>query len=599
MAQTTQQSREAAEALLAARAGVVLAAAREYGVDRTDELLAMAGAVKAAITAMAEGWSAKAIKLESATFKGKVGVQNALRTAKGEAVGFALGLDSTEVLQRITGLTAEQLAERAEGGIAPAADPYPADTLITEWTYRAGLSVESLTEHELAGVKLMAENVAAKRLSRPEAARRLTTENPTDSLSRIAAAIVPTEPTIGAYLSGASDVIPVGGIIRGRIGPEESGRPAPDLAGALRESLAAQAAGRALRTTPGIEGDGAVVERLDIYGGKPPTPPAASLTTPTMTLFAVAGPPERLTWDQIAAAAERLRTRGHVSPSTIAELAECGLAWLINHAHLNTAEVPCWWNVGGNAFHAAVEEIEGRVHAGQTIDPDYLAPLWHTHFIAEIAKTRYEAKGEVDPSLWRAGGRGLENGPWWEVEGLAMLRRYVTSHDDAWRARYVIASLDNPADPADFGASGVPAVELAHRLVLGATSVDLRIDQVWFDRETARYRVVDLKAGATGQSSRLAMGLYAHAWAELASPGRTLTGAIGAAFYDARAGSHDMEVEDVRAEWPLDVVTRLSGAAMAMIEAGLYLPRISGSKGFGTCGSCAHGKICPAVMVTS
>lgn len=520
MAQTTQQAREAAESLLAARVATVRAAAavvdeNEYEAPDTD---AIARAVQAAINAMADGWTGHAIALEGAKWRGATGLQKDLRTAAGQARGFALGLDKPDVAAGVDALD----------GVVQTRTATPAEPA----------------------------------------------------------------PTITDYLEGKTDVIPDATL------PTLAVEATRDLMGELKASLVeAVGAGRVstidrgtltVHTVPGIEGDGAMVPALSITA-----PPAV----PPLALFAVAGPPERLTWDQIGACAAALRTHDHVSPSSIIALADCSLAWLIDHAHLNTAEVPAWWNVGGNAFHAAVERIERGVHAGELpLGIADVAGLWDATLTLHIAGE--ESGSQVDSTLWRTGGRGLENGAWWQVEGLAMLQRYVASHDAKWRERYVIASLADSPDHEIDGGPGVPAVELGHRLILGRTAVDLRIDQVWFDRETGRYRIVDLKSGATGQSSRLAMALYAHAWAEMASPGRTLAGPIGAAFYDARAGSHDLEIEDVRAEWPLPVVTQMSGAAMAIVEAGLYLPRISGSKGFGTCGSCTHSKICPAVMVT-
>jgi len=298
--------------------------------------------------------------------------------------------------------------------------------------------------------------------------------------------------------------------------------------------------------------------------------------SPVMELVTPAGPPPRLTWEQLRAAGRRIAAeREHVSYSTITSLAQCGVAWLIDHDAELGREIPAWWNVAGTAFHAYTAALESEIPGTPT------QQAW-AEFLEVAADDASRESGGVAPASFRAAKGGLENREWWLVEGFAML--------EAWTRHYLGSSQFRVASDA----AGNRAIELPFELELDGVTLVGELDRVYWDNLNMRYWVPDLKTGGTRPDDALQLGIAAHAWAMLASskplgPEAKMAGG----FYMARAGSHDLEVDDLRAAYPLDHLTYLAHAAMAQIKAGMFLPRVS-TKGLG-CGSCGHRSICPAL----
>ncbi|HKX70073.1 MAG TPA: PD-(D/E)XK nuclease family protein [Acidimicrobiales bacterium] len=118
----------------------------------------------------------------------------------------------------------------------------------------------------------------------------------------------------------------------------------------------------------------------------------------------------------------------HLSHSQGNTIGDCAAKYRLQRVE-QLPQVPQWANVGGSAFHAAVEAIErtmvNALAAGRPLSLDgYDVELgWKEHFEAEIAKV--SASSPVPVSVWRSSRKGAEGRQWWEVNGPLMLRRYL------------------------------------------------------------------------------------------------------------------------------------------------------------------------------
>lgn len=339
---------------------------------------------------------------------------------------------------------------------------------------------------------------------------------------------------------------------------------------------------------PSIEGGGATVPALTITAAPTaafpnPTPP---LILPPLVEPVGAPKVERMSWEDFnrlgeAKAIERANTP--VSPSTIGDLAECGAKWLFGHSHLKDVagrdlEPPAWWNAGGTAFHRVVETIERA--ANPPTDPNDITAgfIWSRMFDEE--RKRLAAESGWPESAFRTAAKGLENYDWWRVNGEAMVRKYIAYHTREWRARYQVAKL----------VDGTTLLEqrLSRQYDIGAMHGDL--DAVYLDMTTGQLTIVDYKSGGHQPFTTFQLGAYRSLLATQLSP---TVGPIRGAFWNARAGSHDMEVPDLAAKHPDAEVAYRVAAATTVVRAGAFMPRPS--RMAGGCFSCAFNKLCPAV----
>lgn len=288
--------------------------------------------------------------------------------------------------------------------------------------------------------------------------------------------------------------------------------------------------------------------------------------------------PDPLKWSDITWLAAAQAGRPQVSPSTIKELAECGFRWLISHSHVTDAanrsvERPAWWNVGGTALHAVIEQIERGALAGNVIDdPEHpsLAPMWSQAFKASKVSTAGEHPGWPQVS-WRAAKRGLENEPWWLVQGLDMVRRYVRYHTKERRAPWQVLGL-----------------EMAVEKTFGVTRMAGVIDKLTQHRDSGSVRIVDYKSGGEVTGDTFQLGSYA---AMIANPDAAIEGA----YWDARKGAHDHEVANLLAKHPVGEIMHRATAALHTINSGSFMPRPSTMPG--GCTSCPFNQICPSSAV--
>lgn len=323
------------------------------------------------------------------------------------------------------------------------------------------------------------------------------------------------------------------------------------------------------------------------------TPPAG------LTFVDPAGPPPRLTWADFARGVNELPPREHGSHALISSLAECGVKFALDRMGRHniagvTPELPAWYMVGGTAFHKATEQIERLYMTGGDPESLVLAKTWGDAFYDQTLATRLESN--VDPSQWRAAKKGLEGYDWWRVQGEAMLKSYLRYWDATKRGEWEIFVMPD----------GRPALELELTLDVNGWPVVCIIDQVRQNRNTGQLRITDLKSGATKQAETFQLGLYAHALGQTLAllqltddrdylssvPAGPHRFDISGGFYDARAGSHDLEVDDLLSAHPWDEIVWRTNAARAQLEAAAYLPRVSIFGG--GCTSCGQRSVCPA-----
>lgn len=359
------------------------------------------------------------------------------------------------------------------------------------------------------------------------------------------------------------------------------------------------------RTVPSIEGDGATVAGLQILRpGQAPTPPAKSLTpVGGYDIVAPKARPVRLSWSEFASGVAGVRQRDHVSWTTIESLAQCGVAWALSHAHAPDGSyaypsVPTFALVGGKAVHSVVEAI----HAAAASAPDMVGlPLpseqaWQVALQGAI-DAEQTATG-VDQADWIVAKNGLENAPWWMVNGHEMIKRYVTYWSAQMRDGWTVARL--PVDDPDNAGlyRMAPAVELSGRITLKDPvsthdiEVWLTLDSLWYHAQQRRYRLVDLKTGDRRPATMTQLGLYGHWVAEQLTPGKRFAGKIEAGFFMARQGSHDGQVDDALSIIDREGLGLLASSAASQIGAGAFLPHVT-TFGLG-CGQCGHRDRCPA-----
>jgi hypothetical protein len=124
----------------------------------------------------------------------------------------------------------------------------------------------------------------------------------------------------------------------------------------------------------------------------------------------------------------------HLSHSQGSTISDCAAKYRMQRVEL-LPQIPQWANIGGTAFHAAVEAFE-RTVGGMPAERAQRANwegydceiTWKHHFEATIAAVA--ATTAVPISVWRAARRGGEGEQWWRFNGPLMLRRYLDARPD-------------------------------------------------------------------------------------------------------------------------------------------------------------------------
>lgn len=278
----------------------------------------------------------------------------------------------------------------------------------------------------------------------------------------------------------------------------------------------------------------------------------------------------------------------HLSHSQGNTIGDCAAKYRLQRIE-GLPQVPQWANVGGSAFHAAVEAIErtmvNALAAGRPLSLDgYDVELgWKEHFEAEIAKV--SASSPVPVSVWRSSRKGAEGRQWWEVNGPLMLRRYL----DARPAEQSI-TIDSTGTPAiEWEVSAdvpTPYGPLPYKAIL---------DRVTYVPNTDTVIIRDYKTSYERPHDTTQLGEYAHM---LLLSGANLHGAkrVLGTYFDARRGEWTTPV-DLLAAHPFEAFQYRVTTAYAQRRALTTGPTPARPSSY--CGGCSVRYACPIMAAKS
>lgn len=257
--------------------------------------------------------------------------------------------------------------------------------------------------------------------------------------------------------------------------------------------------------------------------------------------------------------------RGHRSVSQIEQFSNCGLAYYLQRVkHVET--LPAWWNIGGTAGHATLEEYERKRLEGELMSPEDARDRFHAHFSSLVGELSTEYP---DKSTWLKANRDTEDEDFWWMYGPEVIREYILLESERNWETFVFPD-------------GTPGIEWPFSLNVDGIEVQGRIDHVIYYPQTEDIVVRDFKFGRFTPSDTFQLGVYAHAirqhfgiepeWADYFMVRKTKAG----------FAIHPLELHP----WE-DIVYRTHG--MDRLErVGVYLPRPSF-----LCGTCSHAPHCP------
>jgi hypothetical protein len=218
----------------------------------------------------------------------------------------------------------------------------------------------------------------------------------------------------------------------------------------------------------------------------------------------------------------------HLSHSQGDTIGDCATKYRLQRVE-QLPQIPQWANIGGTAFHAAVEAFERTVH-GMPVDKaqsngwaNYdVETVWKHHFEQTIAAVA--ATTAVPISVWRAARKGAEGEQWWRVNGPQMLRRYLDAR---------------PSD-VTWAPVGEQAIELDRTVGVptnyGPIPFNAKIDRVTISEDGRTLTIRDYKTSYERPTDTTQLGDYAWVLA-FADPGMMAAGIeILGSYFDARRG---------------------------------------------------------------
>lgn len=264
----------------------------------------------------------------------------------------------------------------------------------------------------------------------------------------------------------------------------------------------------------------------------------------------------------------------HLSFSQVTTVTDCGAKYRMQRI-ARLPQVPQWANIGGKAFHAAVEVYESM--NGRALIDDY---GWDAAFHTEIA--RVESESDMGREQFRASNGGKENYDWWRVEGALMLKRYIAWRDGDGAGQ---ALLNRPL----LAGVGGPMLEWETTYQVDHVPFTTILDSVWLDEtrnasigeRTAIIR--DWKTGSLTPDDRQlctqAWGLRKAGW----------QGQVLVQFFDARKGTFTEPFDPFeRMSWDDVRYFVLSGDAERRLP---ILP----ARPSDFCGGCSVAYACPVM----
>lgn len=322
------------------------------------------------------------------------------------------------------------------------------------------------------------------------------------------------------YLSGASDTLPyVPGSPLADREPVIADDAAAYIGDALIEQVVGTDTGQAptgIMTALGLNAaEQAVHDTIDREYAHVTAEPIIDPFAPIpRAVWAPAVPPNGRAWTalDLLEPVDAASLPPHLSFSQATTVGDCGAKYRMQKL-AKVPQVPQWANVGGTAFHKAIERIEANGAPTEQVT----VSLWQIELEAQIVIV--EAESGMTREQFRASGQGREGYDWWRVEGHAMLQRYVS-----WRlgfgARDVLLS----------GPDGKPMLEWETTYAVDHVPFKTILDSVWINTDGAAI-IRDWKTGSMTPDNRQlctqAWGLRMAGW----------QGEILVQFFDARKGT--------------------------------------------------------------
>jgi hypothetical protein len=277
----------------------------------------------------------------------------------------------------------------------------------------------------------------------------------------------------------------------------------------------------------------------------------------------------------------------HLSHSQGNTITDCAAKYRMQRVD-QLPQIPQWANIGGTAFHAAVEAIErtliNAAATGRLLKLDgYDVELgWKEHFDREIAAVATTTT--VPRSVWRASRRGAEGEAWWWVNGPKFLRAYLD------------ARPDDQSITVDSG--GTPAIEFELTADVptpyGPIPFTAKLDRVTV-RSDGAIVIRDYKTSYERPTDTTQLGDYAHV---MMLAGVNLHGAtkILGSYFDARRGTWTEPV-DLLAAHPFEAFQYRVTSAHAQKRALTTGPTPARPSSY--CGGCAVRYACPIMAAKS
>jgi len=321
---------------------------------------------------------------------------------------------------------------------------------------------------------------------------------------------------VEAFLSGASDdllaPLPAGSSALGAISADESERQSHEVRSpgimtglaALAEDLRTDVEQRLGVDLAQQAAHNAVDQEMSYVTADPISDPFAPI--PRQAWGGPVIPPGGQVWNagMLLHPVDAASLPAHLSFSQATTVTDCGAKYRMQRI-AQLPQVPQWANIGGKAFHSAVEDYEkgGRDE-------------WGTYLDREIVGVE-QASGMVREQF-RASAQGKEGYDWWRVEGAAMLQRYVD-----WRQGEFLT------DTLLTGPDGAPMLEWETTYGVDHVPFKTILDSVW-KRADGVAIIRDWKTGSMTPDDRQlctqAWGLRMAGW----------QGPILVQFFDARKG---------------------------------------------------------------
>jgi hypothetical protein len=303
----------------------------------------------------------------------------------------------------------------------------------------------------------------------------------------------------------------------------------------------------------------------------------------------------KITYAELLAPVPAASLPPHLSHSQGNDIGDCATKYRLQRVE-QLPQIPQWANIGGSAFHAAVEAFERTVHGmpGALAAQDAgwksydCETVWAHHFDGQIQAVAMTTP--VPQSMWRASRKGAEGEQWWRVNGPLMLRRYLDARptDVTWQVTDAV------------GTPGPIAIELDRTIDVptpyGPIPFKAQLDRVTISDDGRTLTILDYKTSYDRPSDTTQLGDYAwvlaFAFPDLVAAGVKILGS----YFDARRGTWTEPVDLLQAH-PFEAFQYKRTTDHAQKLALTTGPTPARKSNY--CGGCAVRYACPIMATKS